>query len=138
MLNVKLEKTKGKYVTITAVNTVTFTTHENRVKNKIDLSFSDEYGRMYRASDVWTKNRGIKPLYCFNNNSVQETETLGQLLVFLNVNSTSELVGKRIYVYPDQKNFLVPVCFDEKLVQYICNDHILTTENVVSQVGSSQ
>jgi hypothetical protein len=127
MLDIKLDKTKGKYVTITDLNSERFIGRDDKIYSRIVLIFSDDFGRMYSASAAWIRFKGIRPLL-YDGHGIQESEALGQLLVFLNANSTFELIGKRIFVYPDKKNFLFPVCYDETLMKLYGADPIMMTE----------
>lgn len=128
MINIELEKTLGKYVKITDVNSVTVLTKENRVQDKLSISFVDDFGRTFKASDAWIKGRGVKPLY-YCHNTINEPEALGQLLKFMNAESTTELIGRRIFVYPDKNNFLLPVCFDETQVNFFRKGNTIAKEN---------
>jgi len=128
MYNIKLDKTNGKYVTIIDLNTDSFVGRDGKICNKIALTLSDDFGRIFHASNAWIRHRGVKPLF-YNGHTINKSEALGQLLLFLNADSTFELIGKRIFVYPDKDNYLLPVCYDETLMLYFPTEPIIKTEN---------
>jgi len=127
MFNIKLDRTFGKYVTIIDLNTNSYVRSDGKICNKIALTLLDDFGRIFKASDAWIKLRGIKALY-YNGDSINKSEALGQLLLFLNANSTFELIGKRIFVFPNNKNYLLPVCFDETLMKLFGADPMMMNE----------
>lgn len=113
---IELTRKKGRHAVIVDIYPKEFQHPRKGKIKRLVLKTVDEGGKTFESSTVWLTPNKIGGLN-ITGNTVRTDEALGQLLEFLHINSTEELLGKVLYLYPASDNFLLPVIFDPELIE---------------------
>jgi len=84
------------------------------------LKMNDLNGNMLESSQVLVLEVVIKPLH-FQSVPIPPDSIFGKLMKQLQVQNTGEMIGKEIYLYPDYRDYFIPVTFDPSILESSVN-----------------
>lgn len=115
MEEIKLVQPTGRYATIVDVSIKSYIHETKGYVEKLQIKVEDENKRVFLCSEIFTSKNKVKGLF-LKGKTVDIQDATGKFMQYLGVQTTSEFVGKTIYLYPDKDGFLLPACFDHKSV----------------------
>ena len=82
------------------------------------LIMADEFGNSCETEHIFVQEYSIKPLL-FKTSPIPELTVFGSLMKQIHIQNTSEIIGKEIYLYPDDSDFFLPVSFNPNLLETV-------------------
>lgn len=84
----------------------------DKVSEKVEFTVEDENGKTFTISDCWMENsegnKEIKGLwYSTGKDGISPMSALAHFMKYNKVDKLSDLIGKKVTVYPDRNNYLV-------------------------------